>query len=87
MQNQYCLDKSVEIVEGKKYKCAVCDKMFRSTDFVVKHVKNKHEEKLVNLNSKHFRSKARDNLVTEIEKNQEAQAAAISAATTSHAQP
>ena len=54
--------------------------MFRSTDFVVKHVKNKHEEKLANLNNKHFRSKARDNLVTEIEKNKEAHDAAMSAA-------
>ena len=75
------------MVEGKKYMCSICEKMFRSTDFVVKHVKNKHEEKLNNLNSKHFRSKARDNLVTEIVKNQEAQAAAVSSAATSHAQP
>ena len=47
MKNQYGLDKVREVVEGKKYVCKVCEKAFKSTDFVVKHIKNKHEDRLV----------------------------------------
>jgi len=47
MKNQYCLDKTKEVLEGKKYVCKVCEKAFRSTEFVVKHIKNKHEDRLV----------------------------------------
>ncbi len=47
MKNQYCLNKTKEVVEGKKYVCKVCEKAFKSPDFVIKHIKNKHEDKLI----------------------------------------
>ena len=46
MKTQYCLNKTKEVTEGKKYTCTICDKAFRSTEFVVKHIKNKHDERL-----------------------------------------
>ena len=67
-KNLYCLDKTKEVVEGKKYVCIICEKAFMTTEFVVKHIKNKHEEKLVRVSYYHFKEQARDNYMNEIDK-------------------
>ena len=59
------------MVEAKKYVCEICEKAFRTIEFVVKHIKNKHDEKLVRFNYPHFRELAREAYVTELRKSQE----------------
>ena len=73
MKNQYCLDKTKEVTEGKKYVCKICEKAFRSTEFVVKHIKNKHDDRLQRHNDSYFKQQARDNLINELKKTQDAQ--------------
>jgi len=73
MKNQYCIDKCREVVEGKKYVCMVCEKAFRTIDFVVKHVKNKHDDRLIaRFNYSYFKNQARDTFVSELKKVQDA---------------
>jgi len=52
---KYCLDKTRTVVEGKKYQCTMCDKAFKSPDFVVKHIKNKHEDRIFSRNISFFK--------------------------------
>lgn len=33
-------------VEAEKWRCSVCKKLFRGSDFVCKHLKNKHGSNL-----------------------------------------
>jgi len=73
IKNQYCLTKTKEVVEGKKYTCRVCDKAFKSTDFVVKHIKNKHEDRLVRQNYSFFKKEARENFLKQLQKTPEFQ--------------
>jgi len=65
-KNIYCLDKTREVVEGKKYVCEICEKAFKSTDFVVKHIKNKHEDRLVRHNYSFFKRETRENYLNEL---------------------
>ena len=52
--HKYCLEKTRTVVENKKYVCVLCDKAFKSIDFVVKHIKNKHEDRIVRRSIKYF---------------------------------
>lgn len=36
--------KCKEIIPNERYSCKICDKVFKGEDFVLKHVKNKHQE-------------------------------------------
>lgn len=60
-QNQFCTENCVTVKEGEKYKCQLCQKGFRGSEFVHKHILNKHEDivrdKIV---SNHFKQLARD---------------------------
>ena len=40
------------IVEGQKYGCTLSDKMFKGPEYVHKHVRNKHGEKVAAIRSK-----------------------------------
>ena len=75
MKNQYCLNKTKEVVEGKKYVCKVCEKAFKSMDFVVKHIKNKHEDRIVQLNYDFFKREARENYINDLKRTQDMQPA------------
>jgi hypothetical protein len=44
MKNQFCVEKCIEIQEGEKYRCAICEKGFRGAEFVQKHIQFKHED-------------------------------------------
>ena len=69
MKNQYCINKVREVVPEKKYVCMVCEKAFRTTEFVTKHIKNKHDDRLVSIfNYSYFRKEARQNFLTELQK-------------------
>ena len=46
MKEEYCFNKTKEVQEGRKYSCKLCQKAFKSPDFVVKHIKNKHDDRL-----------------------------------------
>ena len=61
------------MVEGKKYTCRVCDKAFKSPDFVIKHIKNKHEDRLVRQNYSFFKKEARENFLKQLQKTPEFQ--------------
>jgi hypothetical protein len=47
MKNIYCINKTREVQEGQKYSCKICEKAFRSPEFVHKHIRNKHEDRLI----------------------------------------
>ena len=40
----YLRYKCKEIEHGSKYSCEICKKPFRGEDFVIKHIRNKHED-------------------------------------------
>jgi hypothetical protein len=62
MKEEYCFNKTKEVQEGRKYSCKLCQKAFKSPDFVVKHIKNKHDDRLnEKFNYVYFRGQARDN--------------------------
>ena len=42
----YLRDKCLEIQAGKRYQCDFCKKSFISEDFVLKHIRNKHQDKV-----------------------------------------
>jgi hypothetical protein len=44
--DDYCKYKCKEVEDGQKYRCEICSKCFRGTDFVIKHIKNKHADKI-----------------------------------------
>ena len=46
MKTQYCIDKTEEVEKDKKYRCKLCEKGFRSAEFVTKHVMLKHQDTL-----------------------------------------
>ena len=45
MKQHYAQSKTVEM-QTNKYKCKLCDKMFKGPEFVHKHIFNKHEDAL-----------------------------------------
>ena len=62
MKEEYCFNKTREVQEGRKYSCKLCNKAFKSPEFVVKHIKNKHDDRLnEKFNYVYFRGQARDN--------------------------
>lgn len=46
MKQQYAEKKTTEVSKGSKYKCTICDKLFKGPEFVHKHVLIKHAEGL-----------------------------------------
>lgn len=46
MKQQYAERKTVEVVKGNKYKCKICEKLFKGPEFVHKHIANKHNQVL-----------------------------------------
>lgn len=40
----YLKYKCKELMAGEKYQCEICKKVFKGEDFVVKHIRNKHED-------------------------------------------
>jgi hypothetical protein len=40
----YLKYKCKEVIGGQRYLCEICKKIFMSEDFVLKHIKNKHED-------------------------------------------
>lgn len=36
--------KCKEVIKGERYQCEICKKIFKGEDFVVKHIRNKHED-------------------------------------------
>lgn len=46
MKQEYAEKKTSEVTKGSIYKCDICDKRFKSSDFVHKHIFNKHEQNL-----------------------------------------
>ena len=73
MKEEYCFNKTREVQEGRKYSCKLCNKAFKSPEFVVKHIKNKHVDRLQRHNDSYFKQQARDNLINELKKTQDAQ--------------
>ena len=62
MKDEYCFNKTKEVLEGRKYSCKLCHKAFKSPEFVMKHIKNKHEDRLnEKFNYSYFQRQARDN--------------------------
>ena len=62
MKEEYCINKTKEVLEGRKYSCKLCHKAFKSPEFVMKHIKNKHEDRLnEKFNYSYFQRQARDN--------------------------
>lgn len=63
-KDQYCKIKTKEVLlsTGKGYACKICNKNFKGPEFVIKHIVNKHADKLnEKFNVKYFRTLARDN--------------------------
>jgi len=46
MKQQYAEKKTQEVTKGSIYLCQMCDKKFKSPDFVQKHIFNKHDDEL-----------------------------------------
>ena len=46
LKEQYCLDNTECITPNEKYQCKICQKGFCGNEFVIKHIKNKHEDKM-----------------------------------------
>ena len=46
MKQQYAETKTKEVTKGQIYMCMMCDKKFKTPDFVQKHIINKHGEEL-----------------------------------------
>lgn len=46
MKQQYAEKKCSEVSKSQVYKCDICDKRFKTPEFVHKHTFNKHKEKL-----------------------------------------
>lgn len=42
----YLRDKCIEIQKDKRYQCDFCKKFFVGEDFVIKHIRNKHQDKV-----------------------------------------
>lgn len=40
----YLKYKCKELTPGEKYQCEICKKVFKGEDFVVKHIRNKHQD-------------------------------------------
>lgn len=40
----YLKYKCKEQIAGERYSCEICKKIFKGEDFVIKHIKNKHED-------------------------------------------
>jgi len=53
--HKYCMEKTRTVVDGKKYVCMLCDKAFKSIDFVVKHIANKHADRIMSKNISFFK--------------------------------
>jgi len=45
-KQEYTNRKTATITPGSVYQCLICEKKFKSTEFVNKHIFNKHEEVL-----------------------------------------
>lgn len=46
MKEEYCFNKTKEVQEGRKYSCKLCQKAFKTPEFVRKHIMNKHDDRL-----------------------------------------
>ena len=46
MKEEYAENKIQEITKGQIYACMICQKRFKSTEFVNKHIFNKHDDVL-----------------------------------------
>ena len=46
MKQQYAERKCTEVTSGSIYNCDLCNKRFKSTEFVNKHIFNKHSDVL-----------------------------------------
>jgi hypothetical protein len=46
MKQQYAERKTTEVTKASIYKCDMCDKRFKTPEFVHKHLFNKHADAL-----------------------------------------
>jgi hypothetical protein len=57
---QFCIE-NCEGVTAEKFNCEICKKGFCGEEFVIKHIKNKHDDLIQDvICSKYFRRQARE---------------------------
>lgn len=62
----YLRYKCKEVIKGERYECQICTKVFKGDDFVIKHIRNKHEDVV---NETYERESTKDWLSRNIQRN------------------